>query len=79
MVARKSDTINILVCNSFYLIYRALRTKKQYRHHQLSDHNDVQRLILGRKVIDTSTGGLFFTGSLALSAIGAHFLAEYEP
>ena len=66
-----------LFCISFYLLYRALRTKKQYRYHQLSDHNDVQRVILGRKVIDTSTGWLFFTGSITLSAIGAHFLADY--
>ena len=34
-------------------------------------------IILGRKVIDTSTGWLLFTGFLVLSAIGAHFLAEY--
>jgi hypothetical protein len=47
------------------------------RYHQHSDHNDVRRVILGRKVIDTSTGWLLFTGFLVLSAIGAHFLAEY--
>jgi hypothetical protein len=66
-----------LFCIAFYLLYRALRTKKQYRYHQHSDHNDVRRVILGRKVIDTSTGWLLFTGFLVLSAIGAHFLAEY--
>ena len=67
----------ILFCIAFYLLYRALNTKKQYRHHQLSDHNDIRTAILGRKVIDTSTGWLLFTGFLALSAIGAHLLAEY--
>jgi Ca2+/Na+ antiporter len=67
----------ILFCIAFYLLYRALRTKKHYRYHQHSDHNDVQRVIFGRKVIDTSTGWLLFTGFLALCAVGAHFLAEY--
>jgi len=66
-----------LFCITFYLLYRALHTKKQHRYHQHNDHNDVQRIILGRKVIDTSTGWLLFTGFIALSAIGAHFLAEY--
>ncbi len=70
MVVRKSYTIDIL-------LYKALRTKKQYRYHQQSDHNDIQRVILGRKIIDTSTGWLLFTGFLVLSSIGAHFLAEY--
>lgn len=67
----------VLLCIAFYLLYKALRTKKQYRYHQHSDHNDVQSIILGRKVLDISTGWLLFTGLLALSAIGAHFLAEY--
>lgn len=66
-----------LFCIAFFVLYRALNTKKQYRHHQHSDHNDVQTAILERKVIDTSTGWLLFTGFLALSAIGAHLLAEY--
>ena len=61
----------VLLCIAFYLLYKALRTKKQYRYHQHSDHNDVQRIILGRKVLDISTGWLLFTGLLALSAIGA--------
>lgn len=74
-MARKSGTINNLVLYS--ILHRALNTKKQYRHHQHSDHNDVQTAILERKVIDTSTGWLLFTGFLALSAIGAHLLAEY--
>lgn len=74
----KNPTLSIfLFCIAFYLLYRTLRTKKQYRYHQHSDHNDVQRVILGRKVIDTSTGWLLFTGFLVLSAIGAHFIAEY--
>ena len=42
-----------LFCIAFYLLYRALRTKKQHRYHQHSDHNDVQRVIFGRKIIDT--------------------------
>ena len=67
----------ILILIAFYLLHKALRTKKQYRYHQHSDHNDVQRVILGRKVIGTSTGWLLFTGFLVLSAIGAHFIAEY--
>ena len=68
-----------LFCIAFFVLYRALNTKKQYRHHQHSDHNDVQTVILERKVIDTSTGWLLFTGFLALSAIGVflHLLAEY--
>lgn len=66
-----------LFCIAFFVLYRALNTKKQYRHHQHSYHNDVQTAILERKVIDTSTGWLLFTGFLALSAIGAHLLAEY--
>ena len=67
----------ILFCIAFYLLYRALCTKKQYRHHQHSDHNDIQRVILGRKFIDTSTGWSLFTGFLVLSAFSAHFLVEY--
>jgi Ca2+/Na+ antiporter len=67
----------VLFCIAFYLLYRALRMKKQHRYHQHSDHNDVQRVILGHNVIDTSTGWLLFTGFIALTAIGAHFLAEY--
>lgn len=66
-----------LFCIAFYLLYRILRTKKQYRYHQQSDHNDVQRVIFGRKIIDISTGWLLFTGFITLTAIGAHFLAEY--
>lgn len=66
-----------LFCIAFYLLYRILRTKKQYRYHQQNDHNDVQRVIFGRKIIDTSTGWLLFTSFIALTAIGAHFLAEY--
>ena len=46
----------ILFCIAFYLLYKALRTKKQYRYHQHSDHNDVQRVVLERKVVDTGTG-----------------------
>ena len=42
-----------LFCIAFYLLYRALRTKKQHRYHQHSDHNDVQRVIFGQKIIDT--------------------------
>ena len=61
----ENPTLSIfLFCIAFYLLFRTLRTKKQYRYHQHSDHNDVQRVILGRKVIDTSTGWLLFTGFL---------------
>lgn len=35
----------VLFCIAFYLLYKALRIKKQYRYHQHSDHNDVQRVI----------------------------------
>jgi hypothetical protein len=74
----ENPTLSIfLFCISFCLLYKALRTKKQYRYHQQSDHNYIQRVILGRKIIDTSTGWLLFTGFLVLSSIGAHFLAEY--
>lgn len=65
----EDPTLSIfLFCIAFYLLYRILRTKKQYRYHQQSDHNDVQRVIFG---------WLLFTGFIALTAIGAHFLAEY--
>ncbi len=74
----ENPTLSIIMfCIAFYLLYRALRTKKQYRHYQHSDHNDIQRVILGHKFIDTSTGWLLFTGFLVLSAFSAHFLAEY--
>ena len=74
----ENPTLSILLfCIAFYLLYIALRTKKHHRYHQQSEYNDIQRVFLGRKVIDTSTGWLLFTGFIALSAIGAHLLAEY--
>lgn len=49
----------VLLCIAFYLLYKALRIKKQYRYHQHSDHNDVQRVILGRKLLDTRLAGYY--------------------
>lgn len=41
---------------AIHLLYRALRTKKHHRYHQLGEHNDIQRVFLGRNIINTSTG-----------------------
>ena len=75
-MARDPTLSVFLFCIAFYLLYRILRTKSNIDIINIATIT-VYRVILGRKVIDTSTGWLLFTGFLLLSAIGAHFLAEY--
>jgi hypothetical protein len=67
MVVRKSRAIGILIVCCILSTLKSVtyekaiqRSSSQYRYHQHSDHNDVQRVILRRKIIDMSTGWLLF-------------------
>jgi hypothetical protein len=66
----------IIIAAAFLLLYKSLTTAKHHRHHQHSNHIGLEKKVLGHKIIDTNKGWLFFTGFIALSAIGAHYLAE---
>jgi hypothetical protein len=66
----------LLIAVAFYLLYKAVTTQKHLRHHQHSNGNNMERELFGHKIIDTNKGWLFFTSFVALTALGAHFLAE---
>ncbi len=63
---------------AFYMLYSALITEKHHREPQHTNSSySLEKKIFGHKIIDTSRGWLFFTSFLVLTALGAHFLAEY--
>ena len=66
----------LLIAVAFYLLYKAVTTRKHLRHHPHSNGNNVERGLFGHKIIDTNKGWLFFTSFVALTALGSHFLAE---
>jgi Ca2+/Na+ antiporter len=73
----ENPTLSILlIAVGFYLLYRALQTEKHHRVHQQSEYGNIEREILGHKIIDTNRGWILFTLSIFLFAIGAHYLAE---
>src|ERR671919_2121172 len=68
----------VLLAIAFYLLYRALITEKHHREPQHSNSSySLEKKFFGHKIIDTSKGWVFFTSFLVLTALGAHFLAEY--
>ena len=73
----ENPTLSILlIAVGFCLLYRGLQTEKHHRVHQQSEHGNIERGILGYKIIDTNRGWILFTLSISLFAIGAHYLAE---
>ena len=68
----------ILIAVGFSFFYLSLRTEKEYRISQYNNkHSGIEIEFLGKKIIDTNLGWIFFTLFLGGIALGAHFLSEY--
>lgn len=68
----------IFLIIGFLFLYFALRTEKEHRRHQHhDDHSGIEIKFVGKKVVDTSKGWLFFTLFIGGVALGTHFLSEY--
>ncbi len=68
----------ILLGIGILFLLLALRTEKEHRRHQHhTAHSGIEIKIIGKKVVDTSIGWLFFTLFIGGIALGTHFLSEY--
>ncbi len=69
---------SVLLSIGILFLWMALRTEKDYRRHQHDAvHSGIEISIIGKMVVDTSKGWLFFTLFIGGMALGAHFLSEY--
>lgn len=68
----------IFLIIGFLFLYFALRTEKEHRRHQHHNvHSGIEIILMGKKLVDTSKGWLFFTLFIGGVALGTHFLSEY--
>lgn len=67
-----------LIAVGLFFLFLALRTENEHRARQHNkEYDGIEISVIGRKVIDTSRGWIFFTLFLGGMAMGGHFLAEY--
>lgn len=69
---------SVLLSIGILFLCIALRTEKEHRRHQHHTANSgIEIKCMGKMIVDTSRGWLFFTLFIGGIALGAHFLSEY--